>query len=73
MHRSRMILAALLLCLALPAAADAAKPKRQLYVSLGDSYAAGYQPTAPGEGRTTRNGCGYKLIAELIAETLPRR
>ena len=47
--------------LAVPAAAHAAKPDRNLYVSLGDSYAAGYQPTAPGVGRTTRNGFAYQL------------
>ena len=40
-------LAALLVALALPATASAAK--RTLYVSIGDSYAAGYQP--PSEGR----------------------
>ncbi len=29
-----------------PAAAQGAAPKKQLYVSLGDSYASGYQPNA---------------------------
>jgi lysophospholipase L1-like esterase len=54
---------ALLLLLALPAAAPAAtrSPPTQLYVSLGDSYATGYQPTAPGVGRNTRNGFAYQL------------
>src|SRR5829696_2112246 len=66
MTRSRMILLALLLCLALPAAADAAKPGQQLYVSLGDSYAAGFQPTAPGEGAFTRSGFPYR-VPELAA------
>ena len=61
-----MILLALLLCLALPAAADAAKPEQQLYVSLGDSYAAGFQPSAPGEGAYTRNGFAYR-VPELAA------
>lgn len=44
--------------LALPAAADAA-PKQQYYVSLGDSYATGYQPTSKTGG--TRNGFAYQL------------
>jgi lysophospholipase L1-like esterase len=42
----------------LPAPAGA-KPK-QLYVSLGDSYATGYQVTPEG-GRNTRNGFAYQL------------
>ena len=41
MNLTRMLVVALVAGLALPAAADAAKPKRQYYVSLGDSYAAG--------------------------------
>ena len=44
--------------LTLPAAAGA-KPK-QLYVSLGDSYATGYQVTPEG-GRNTRNGFAYQI------------
>jgi lysophospholipase L1-like esterase len=54
---------ALVLLLALPAASPAAtkSPPTQLYVSLGDSYATGYQPTAQGVGRNTRNGFAYQL------------
>ena len=34
----------------------------QYYVSLGDSYAAGFQPTGPkGAGHTTTNGFAYQL------------
>jgi hypothetical protein len=34
----------------------------QYYVSLGDSYAAGFQPTGPnGVGHTTTNGFAYQL------------
>ena len=44
--------------LTLPATAGA-KPK-QLYVSLGDSYATGYQVTPEG-GRNTRNGFAYQI------------
>jgi lysophospholipase L1-like esterase len=58
----RTLLAALALggaLLAVPAQAGAAKPK-QLYVSLGDSYATGYQVTPEG-GRNTRNGFAYQL------------
>jgi lysophospholipase L1-like esterase len=40
------LVAALVLALALPAAAQAAKPKRQYYVSLGDSYSVGWQHPA---------------------------
>ena len=32
------------------------------YVSLGDSYAAGYQPTAAGVGHTTTNGFAYQVV-----------
>ena len=56
-----MIGVALAAMLALPAAALAAKPERNLYVSLGDSYASGFQPTAPGVGRNTRNGFAYQV------------
>ncbi len=45
---------ALIAALALPATASAAKPK--LYVSLGDSYATGYQATGPGQGSATDKG-----------------
>ena len=58
--------AALLSLLVLPAVAPAAgkakpKPPQKLYVSLGDSYATGYQPTAQGQGSNTRNGFAYQL------------
>jgi lysophospholipase L1-like esterase len=45
--------------LTLPAAAGA-KPAKQLYVSLGDSYATGFQVTPEG-GRNTRNGFAYQI------------
>jgi lysophospholipase L1-like esterase len=61
MNRSRMIVLGLVATLALPAAAQAAKPKAQYYVSLGDSYATGFQPTAPGQGANTRNGFAYQV------------
>ena len=35
--------------------------KQQLYVSLGDSYATGFQPTAQGKGANTRNGFAYQV------------
>ncbi len=51
-----MLILGLALALALPAAAQA-KPKPTRYlVSLGDSYATGYQATAAGQGQNTRNG-----------------
>jgi lysophospholipase L1-like esterase len=56
------------LALALCGSAVAAqRPAQQLYVSLGDSYAAGYQPTAVGVGSTTRNGFAYQLPAAAKA------
>ncbi len=60
MTRSRILLLVLALALAAPAGADAAKPQRYL-VSLGDSYATGYQATAVGEGHNTRNGFAYQV------------
>ena len=45
-------------------AASAASPAKRLYVSLGDSYASGYQPgVVPGEGGNTRNGFAYQVPA----------
>jgi lysophospholipase L1-like esterase len=57
-----MIVAALVALLALPAAAEA-KGKAQYYVSLGDSYATGFQMTGPGQGANTRNGFAYQIPA----------
>ncbi len=45
----------------LPASPGAGK---KFYVSLGDSYAAGYQPTAPKVGSTTTNGFAYQVAAK---------
>jgi hypothetical protein len=73
MSRSRILILAVALALLAPSAAQAAKPKRQLYVSLGDSYATGFQPDADGIGANTRNGFAYRLIAKLVAGTLPVR
>lgn len=48
--------------LVVPASGLAAKrPPAKLYVSLGDSYASGYQPTAVGQGANTTNGFAYQL------------
>lgn len=46
--------------LALPTVADA---KPSLYVSLGDSYASGWEATAKGAGHNTRNGFAYQVPA----------
>lgn len=40
----------------------------QYYVSVGDSYAAGYQPTAQGKGGTTSNGFAYQLTTAAVAK-----
>ena len=61
MNLSRMIPAVVLATLALPAAAQATEPPRPYYVSLGDSYATGFQPTARGKGANTRNGFAYQV------------
>jgi lysophospholipase L1-like esterase len=61
MSRSWMIVLALVAALAVPATAHAAKAKRQYYVSLGDSYASGFQPSGPGQGANTRNGFAYQV------------
>jgi len=40
----------------------------EYYVSIGDSYAAGFQPTAHGKGSTTRNGFAYQLTTDATAK-----
>jgi lysophospholipase L1-like esterase len=68
MPRSLPALAlALIAVLALPAAAPAAK-RAKLYVSLGDSYATGYQATGPGQGEATDKG-----FADFIPREARRR
>jgi lysophospholipase L1-like esterase len=49
--------------LLLPASA-AAKPEKRLYLSLGDSYAVGYQPKAAGLGAATRQGYADQLVGK---------
>ena len=63
MPRSRIpiLVLALVAALAVPAGADAAKPKREYYVSLGDSYAIGFQPSVVRKATGTRNGFAYQL------------
>src|SRR6185503_12761987 len=41
---------------------------KEYYVSIGDSYAAGFQPTAHGKGSTTRNGFAYQLTTDAAAK-----
>jgi lysophospholipase L1-like esterase len=57
---------ALVLLLVLPTAAQAAK-KRSYYVSLGDSYAVGYQATGQGQSKTTRKGYADQLVRNARA------
>jgi lysophospholipase L1-like esterase len=64
MPRLVAVLVAALSLLALPAAAQAAKAKPQYYVSLGDSYAAGYQRFSATDARTTRDGFAYQLVGK---------
>ncbi len=69
MSRSTLVAAlALLAACALPVTASAApkhhaKPKAKLYVSLGDSYATGYQATGVRQGGPTTNGFANQLPA----------
>jgi lysophospholipase L1-like esterase len=55
----RLLPLALAAALLVPGTASAAE--RSLYVSLGDSYASGYQATGVRQGRNTRNGFAYQL------------
>jgi lysophospholipase L1-like esterase len=64
MPRLVAVLVAALSLLAIPAAAQAAKAKPQYYVSLGDSYAAGYQRFSANDARTTRDGFAYQLVGK---------
>lgn len=43
-----------------PAVATKA-PSQRYYVSVGDSYAAGFQPTSKGHGHDTTNGFAYQV------------
>ena len=45
----------------MPSSKAEPRPASQYYVSLGDSYAAGYQPTGPKGGHTDRNGFAYQV------------
>lgn len=47
-------------CGSSPPAAKKA-PNQRYYVSVGDSYAAGFQPTSKGHGHDTTNGFAYQL------------
>jgi lysophospholipase L1-like esterase len=52
-----------LAAVAVPAAAHAKPVKPKLLVSLGDSYASGYQASGVGQGRNTRHGFAYQIPA----------
>lgn len=45
----------------------AADPAATYYVSIGDSYAAGYRPTGPNSGSTSTDGFAYQVEAGLRA------
>jgi len=57
----------MLLALVPGAAAARHAPPPQFYVSLGDSYASGFQPTGVDGGRNTRNGFAYQ-VAPIAAQ-----
>lgn len=60
---SRRSLAAALVAATALAAPAAAEAKQQLYVSLGDSYASGWEAVAEGKGKNTTNGFAYQVPA----------
>jgi lysophospholipase L1-like esterase len=62
-RRPALLACACAAILALAPAAAAGQPPKRLYVSLGDSYASGWQPTGVGQGRNTRNGFAYQVPA----------
>jgi lysophospholipase L1-like esterase len=64
MPRTVAVLVTVLSLLAVPAAAQAAKAKPSYYVSLGDSYAAGYQRFSSTYAKTTRDGFAYQLVSK---------
>ena len=61
MSHARLALGLAVLAWALLAPTSAPAAERNLYVSLGDSYATGYQATAAGQGRNTTNGFAYQV------------
>ena len=61
MSRPARLAAALVTTCALAAPAGASAASEQLYVSVGDSYAIGYQPTLGGGGGATREGFANQL------------
>lgn len=61
MSRPRLLLALATLSCALLAPPAAPAAARNLYVSLGDSYATGYQATGVRQGRNTTNGFAYQV------------
>ena len=60
MSRPTLLAVALVAALLVPSTAQA-QSRQQLYVSLGDSYATGYQPTGQGQGRNTTKGFAHQL------------
>jgi len=63
-HKNPLLgLAAVLICaLLLPGAAQAAKPKQQYYVSVGDSYAVGWQRMSADEATVTKQGFADQVV-----------
>jgi lysophospholipase L1-like esterase len=59
---SALTVLALAFVIAAPGTAPAASRKKEFYVSLGDSYATGHQPTGAGVGGGTRNGFADQLV-----------
>lgn len=48
-------------------ASDPAPDTSRFYVSIGDSYAAGYRPSADGSGTTSRDGFVYRVEERMRA------
>lgn len=47
-----------------PAAAAASKAKADLYISIGDSYAAGYQPVSAAMAHRDTHGYAYQVVTK---------
>jgi lysophospholipase L1-like esterase len=48
-------------------ATSSSSPPPLLYVSLGDSYASGFQPSPGAKGANTRNGFAYQVVPAAAA------
>ncbi|MCG8920756.1 GDSL-type esterase/lipase family protein [Actinokineospora sp. PR83] len=55
------------------ATSTAADPGERYYVSVGDSYAAGYKPTGADGGGTSTDGFAYQVAEKTVVHGVPMR